>query len=118
MAWTNWSKESLEPLGCIRPHVPEIKAHKFPSRLQPFGIAIQRIWGIVCPSHLVNDITDFISPVFVLVSLYAIYVIAKNTKDHALSLDIASTVGVHISSQVFPSGPILSQKCSITSANG
>ncbi|POS81664.1 hypothetical protein EPUL_006013, partial [Erysiphe pulchra] len=45
MAWTRRSKESPEPLGHIRIHVPETKANKFPSRLQLFGAAvgIQRI---------------------------------------------------------------------------
>ena len=45
MAWTRRSKESPEPLGYVRIHVPETKANKFPSRLQLFGAAvgIQRI---------------------------------------------------------------------------
>ncbi|POS82542.1 hypothetical protein EPUL_004606, partial [Erysiphe pulchra] len=39
MAWTRRSKELPEPLGHIIIHVPEIKANKFPSRLQLFGAA-------------------------------------------------------------------------------
>ncbi|POS84778.1 hypothetical protein EPUL_005111, partial [Erysiphe pulchra] len=40
MAWTRRSKELPEPLAHIIIHVPEIKANKFPSRLQPFGAAV------------------------------------------------------------------------------
>lgn len=45
IAWTKKSVESTDLTGYIRVHVPEHKAHKFPSRLQLFGIAvgIQRI---------------------------------------------------------------------------
>ncbi|POS87924.1 hypothetical protein EPUL_000189, partial [Erysiphe pulchra] len=45
VAWTNRSKESTESTGHIIIHIPEHKAHKFPSRLQLFGLAmdIQRI---------------------------------------------------------------------------
>ncbi|POS81690.1 hypothetical protein EPUL_006417, partial [Erysiphe pulchra] len=45
VAWTNRSKDSTENTGHIRIHIPEHKAHKFPQRLQLFGMAmgIQRI---------------------------------------------------------------------------
>ncbi|KHJ31285.1 hypothetical protein EV44_g3683 [Erysiphe necator] len=45
IAWTKKSQESSDLLGHIRIHIPETKAHKFPSRLQLFGFAvgIQRI---------------------------------------------------------------------------
>lgn len=45
VAWTNRSKKSIDDNGYIRIHVPQHKAHKFPIRMQLFGIAvgIQRI---------------------------------------------------------------------------
>lgn len=40
VTWTKRSRESTEPLGYIRILVPKTKAHKFPLRLQLFGIAV------------------------------------------------------------------------------
>ncbi|POS81761.1 hypothetical protein EPUL_005927, partial [Erysiphe pulchra] len=45
IAWTNKSKDSNDDIGHVRIHIPSHKAHKFPFRLQLFGLAvgIQRI---------------------------------------------------------------------------
>ncbi|POS81751.1 hypothetical protein EPUL_005885, partial [Erysiphe pulchra] len=40
MAWKNKSKYSNDDIGHVRIHIPSHKAHKFPFRLQLFGLAV------------------------------------------------------------------------------
>ena len=90
---------------------PKLKPTSFLRGYNFLGLrSVFKEFGSVNPSLHVKNATDSIQPVLVPANLGAIYVVPKNTKVLALSLNDALTVGAHMSLQVFSVQPDPAEK--------